>query len=129
MTNRTSALIAAAILELVVFFQLALILGAPLGEYTQGGQTVGELATSGKLLAGVSVAIVSVMIFGLLALAELGPLKSRSAKFIRNLNRFTFGYAALGTVMNLISRSPKERYWAIVTLTVAILTWSSIKKK
>jgi hypothetical protein len=128
MTSRTSALIATAILELVVIFQIALILGAPLGEYTQGGQTIGALGTTQRLIAGGSIVLLTVMIAGLSAYCGLGPLRKLQTKTIRRLIQFTFGYAVLGTVLNAVSQSPKERLWAVVTLSVALLTWNTLKK-
>lgn len=129
MTSKTSALLASAILELVVIFQVALVFGAPLGEYTQGGQTVGALSTSARLVAGVSIVLLSVMIFALMAHAGHGPFRNTSSRIIKRLIQFTFAYAVLGTLMNAISRSPKERWWAVVTLSVALLSWNTLKNR
>lgn len=50
---------------LVCVFQLALVFGAPWGEYTQGGQTKGKLNRAGRIGAAVSIVIlISLTIFG-----------------------------------------------------------------
>ena len=45
----------------VVGFQFALIAGAPLGPWTQGGQHEGALPVSGRLLAALSVPVLVFM--------------------------------------------------------------------
>jgi hypothetical protein len=59
----------------VVVFQAALVLGAPWGEYTQGGQVEEVLDASGRVLAAVSCAILLVMAAAMLARVREGPLK------------------------------------------------------
>ena len=54
MATRIAAWLAAAGFLLVAAFQVALVLGAPWGEYTQGGGTGGALAGSGRIVAAVS---------------------------------------------------------------------------
>lgn len=56
MTVQIAHLYATAMLA-IAFFQIALILGAPLGRYTQGGQHEGALPLSGRIIAAVSIPI------------------------------------------------------------------------
>lgn len=42
----------------IAFFQVALIIGMPLGEYTQGGQHIGPLPRSGRIIATISIPVV-----------------------------------------------------------------------
>jgi hypothetical protein len=58
---------AAGVILGVAVFQVALVLGAPWGVYTQGGGTEGALDTAGRVLAAVSCAILLVMAAAILA--------------------------------------------------------------
>lgn len=51
----------------VIGFQIALVLGAPWGRITQGGQTEGALPPSGRIVAAVSIAILIGMALGVLS--------------------------------------------------------------
>ena len=67
---------AAVVMVGIAAFQVALVVGAPWGAYTQGGETEGPLDTSGRVLAAVSCAILLVMTAAILARAHEGPLKN-----------------------------------------------------
>ena len=71
--TRIAAWLAAAGFLLVAAFQLALVLGAPWGEYTQGGATGGALAPSGRIIAAVSC-LVSILMTGAI-LARAGEVR------------------------------------------------------
>ena len=67
---------AAVVMVGIAGFQVALVLGAPWGAYTQGGQTEGALDASGRVFAAVSCAILLVMAAAILARVHEGPLKN-----------------------------------------------------
>ena len=67
---------AAVVMVGIAAFQVALVLGAPWGAYTQGGETAGALATSGRVFAAVSCALLLVMAAAILARVREGPLKN-----------------------------------------------------
>lgn len=101
---------AAAVVMLgIAAFQVALVLGAPWGSYTQGGETEGVLDTSGRVLAAVSCAILLVMAAALLARVGEGPLKDAPRRLVTVLCWFTTIYAALAVVLNLVTQSSSER--------------------
>ena len=93
----------------VATFQVALVVGAPWGAYTQGGGTDGALDTSGRVLAAVSCAILLVMATAILARVREGPLKAAPRSFVSVLAWFTTIYAAVAVVVNLATRSFSER--------------------
>lgn len=106
----------------VCLFQLALLLGAPLGEYTMGGQTKGKLPVQGRIAAGVSIIVLVVMAQALLAIHGTGLFVNSPTSLIEVLKWFTFGYAILGFIMNWITRSQKERMvWGPVATVLLVL--------
>ena len=127
MTAKKSAQITASLLYAVVGFQILVVAGAPLGKYTQGGQTEGVLSTSGRAFALVSAGLLLVMAFSVKALVNEGPFKNFPTATVRRLAWFTAIYSALGTVMNLMSRSPVERPWAFITLAGFFFTYRTLK--
>ena len=107
---------------LVSVFQFAVLFGAPLGEYTQGGQTKGRLNTSGRIGALISIILLGFMSLGLLAKYDLGLLAA-SPEIVQTVAIwFTFIYAIIGFVINWISRSKKERYiWGPIATVLLVL--------
>ena len=99
---------AAVVMVGIAGFQVALVLGAPWGAYTQGGQTEGALDASGRVFAAVSCAILLVM-----AAAILGRvrefLKNAPGRLVIALAWFTAIYPALSVVLNLATQSSSER--------------------
>jgi len=53
----------------IVFFQIALIVGAPLGAYTQGGRFEGALPLAGRIAAAVSIPVVLFQALAILSAA------------------------------------------------------------
>jgi hypothetical protein len=100
---------AAVVMLSIAAFQIALVLGAPWGVYTQGGQTEGALDPSGRVFAAVSCAILLVMAASLLARVREGPLKNAPRRLVTALSWFTTIYSALAVVLNLASQSTSER--------------------
>ena len=117
-----AALIQAVIALGVAIFQIALVAGAPLGEYTMGGQHPGKLPGQFRVTAAVSAIIMVAQSGHFLAQAGiLNPALSPGQNAI--VNWFWFGFAVLGLIVNSISRSKKERNtWVPVLLVSAICT-------
>ena len=116
------ALYASIVFYLVCLFQLALILGAPWGEYTMGGQTKGKLPPQGRVMAGVSILVLILMAQVLLATTGEGFITGWPAPILEVLKWMTFAYAILGFVMNWITRSKKERMvWGPVATVLLVL--------
>ena len=117
-----AALIQAVIALGVAIFQIALVAGAPLGEYTMGGQHPGKLPGQFRVTAAVSAIIMVAQSGHYLAQAViLNPALSPGQNAI--VNWFWFGFAVLGLIVNSISRSKKERNtWVPVLLVSAICT-------
>ena len=116
----TAAYLLVAIQICVALFQLALTLGAPMGEYTMGGQNVGRLPSKYRVGAAISM-VVNLAIAGHY-LAQTGfvqPLLPAQANQLVNWSLVAF--TALGLVMNSISRSKKERQMWVPVLLLSVL--------
>ena len=100
---------AAVVMVGIAGFQVALVLGAPWGAYTQGGETEGALDASGRVFAAVSCAILLVMAAAILARVHEGPLKNAPGRLVTALAWFTTIYSALAVVLNLATQSSSER--------------------
>ncbi len=118
-----AALIQAVIALGVAIFQIALVAGAPLGEYTMGGQHPGKLPGQFRVTAAVSAIIMVAQSGHYLAQAGiLNPALSPGQNAL--VNWFWFGFAVLGLIVNSISRSKKERNtWVPVLLVSAVCTF------
>lgn len=115
--SEVAAMLFAAIIALLVVFQVALAAGAPLGAYAWGGQHPGRLPV--RLRVG---SIISVLIYAAMAaivLGRAGVVDWLPDAVVRVGAWVVFGYLVLGTLMNLVSRSLKER--AVMTPVAAIL--------
>lgn len=113
-----------AIVQVVVaLFQLALVLGAPMGEYAFGGQNPGKLPNRFRMASAFSFVV-------LLALA--GHYFAQAGVFTPVLpagpntvaNWLLVGLFVLGLIMNSMSRSKKERQmWVPVLLLIVVLAF------
>lgn len=116
MTVQIAHLYATACLA-IAFFQIALIAGAPLGRYTQGGQHAGALPLSGRIIAAVSIPVVLFQGVAILSAAGFPGL---------DWPRWT-GWVALAvqvvsTVLNWITPSKPERaVWGPVMLVLSAM--------
>jgi hypothetical protein len=125
MIARIAAAISAVLLGAVIAFQLALVLGAPWGEYTQGGTTTGALPMAGRVMAAISIVVLSVFALALLARVGWGPLRHAPQRLVTVVVWVSVGYAAIAVLLNTATPSAKERLvWAPVSviLLVAQLT-------
>jgi hypothetical protein len=99
----------------VVFFQIALIAGAPLGPWTQGGRHPGKLPVSGRLIAVMSI---PVLVFQ--ALAILSAAGFPGLDWPRWAGWVALGISCLTATLNGITPSARERaVWFPVTLVMA----------
>jgi hypothetical protein len=112
---------AAALIGLVVLFQLALALGAPLGEATMGGraQHVGGVLTGRyrlmALVSAVLLVVAALIVLSRAAVVEVGlpdPVVVIGAWVV-------VGFMVLNTLTNLSGRHPLER-WGMSAITVAV---------
>lgn len=101
-------------------FQLAIILGAPLGEYAFGGQNKGSLPKNLR----IGSVITSLLYLGIIGhlLAQLGHLPRLLSPSLNSAtNWIIVGLFSLALVMNTITRSNKERaIWAPVALVLLV---------
>jgi hypothetical protein len=110
-----SAYIICAIFAIFTVFQFLLILGAPLGKYTQGGYHV-VLPTGQRIICAIS--IILYFVFALIILNQAGLVDvfgSISNVGIWVLTVFFF----LNTFVNGVSRSKQER--AVMTPVAFVL--------
>ena len=101
-------------------FQLALVLGAPMGEYAYGGQMLGKLPTPYRVASAVS--FVFMLAISGHYLAQLGVVpKLLSDDLNQWVNWGLIGFAAAAAVMNNITKSAKEkRLWGSTTIAMLI---------
>ena len=101
-------------------FQIAILLGAPLGEYSYGGQNPGVL----RLPYRVASAVSALVLFAIAGhyLAQLGvftPLLDESGNDIANWGFAAF--AALNAIANNVTKSQKEkRLWGGTTVAMLL---------
>ena len=119
----TVASLLVVVISLGVFaFQIALVAGAPWGEYTMGGQNKGTLPTQLRVGAAVSAVIMLAQAGHYLAQAGVLP-QLLDPSWNTVVNWIWFGFTVAGLIMNSISRSKKERNtWVPVLLVSTICT-------
>ena len=101
---------------IVIFFQLFLVLGAPWGEFTQGGRHKGTLPISGRISAAISIPILVFMASSISSVVGFVPNWSIRTAYI------TLALQGVTAVFNLITPSLKERrLWGPVTTIAFIL--------
>ena len=115
-----AAIVATALLAVLVAFQLALAVGAPLGDMSWGGRHAGVLPTRLR----VASAVAGLVLYPLMAVVFLGaggvigdewlPVDPAIAMWI------LAGFFAIGMIVNAISRSPRERIWSPVSAVIGI---------
>ena len=103
----------------VALFQLALVLGAPMGEYTMGGQNLGRLPIKLRVGAAISM-LVNLAIAGHY-LAQTGFVQTLlPAQLNQVANWSLVALTAIGLLMNSISRSKKERQMWVPVLMLSL---------
>ena len=100
----------------LIGFQVALILGAPWGRITQGGQIDGPLPRSGRLVAAASIAILAGMALAILSSDGRWPNWPYWTGWV------AVAVNALSMVLNWITPSPEERrLWGPIMTIMLIL--------
>lgn len=115
------ALTLTVVLAALALFQLALILGAPLGRFAWGGahRVLPARLRIGSAVSILVYALIDVIAWDRVAAVEVFPdLFSQIAMWV------VFAYFVLGILMNAISRSRPERYVMVpVSVVLAILSF------
>lgn len=110
-------------LSIVGCFQLALVLGAPWGEFAFGGRTPGKLPKNLRIASAFSIALY----LGIAGhyLAQVGILPKLLPQQLNSMGNWVIvGLNGLSLIMNTISRSAKERAaWAPVALVLLATSW------
>ena len=120
---QTAAISLIVVLALVSMFQLAVVLGAPLGEYVSGGQTTGKLTPRLRVASAVSILIYAGMVGHLLA--QIGVFeKLFDGRFNSLGNWGLVGVLGASLALNAMSKSKKERQlWVPVLLLSVVLAF------
>ena len=101
-------------------FQIAIVLGAPLGEYSYGGQNPGVL----RLPLRIASAVSALVLFAIAGhyLAQLGvftPLLDESGNAVANW--VCAAFALLNAIANNLTKSQKEkRLWGGTTVAMLL---------
>jgi hypothetical protein len=113
-----SVWLSATVLALVTFFQIALILGAPWGEYAFGGKNKRALPRNLRI-GSVVTSLIYIGIIGAY-LAQIGIFPQLlSPDLNQKANWSIVGLSALALIMNTITPSKKEcMSWAPVSLVL-----------
>lgn len=115
-----AAIVAVALLVVIVVFQIALALGAPLGYAAWGGRNPGVLPMPLRIASGVAAVVIYPLVI-LAVLASAGLIDAGWLPVDRTVLMWGLaGFLALGALANFASRSPMERLWGPVALAVAI---------
>lgn len=118
---------AAAVLAAILFvgmagFQMALALGAPLGQHVLGGRSPGTLPGRLRIASALAAVILAVAAVIVLARAAVIGWPAEAAGFLAPACWVIAGYMALNTLGNLKSTSRLERtVFAAMTAILAIL--------
>lgn len=104
---------------IAVLFQLAMALGAPWGEYAMGGKYPGKFPPKIRVAAVLQLLILA--FFGIIGLIRSGLIMSSFFDFSTKAIWFVVGFFVLGTLMNSITPSKKERnIWAPITFILLL---------
>ena len=103
-----SAWIGIIIFGLLIIFNILLLFGAPLGEFTMGGK-FNKLPKARHKMSFISILI---LLFAILILLQLGNIYVVGFSFaIAKVSAYILaGYFCLNTAMNFLSKSKKERF-------------------
>lgn len=116
----TAALLLTILLAVLAVFQIALILGAPIGHFAWGGQ---HQVLPTRLRVGSAVSILIYAVIALAALDRAGLVDVFPGAVPAVTMWVVFAYFVLGIGMNAISRSKPERYtMAPLSLVAAVLS-------
>jgi hypothetical protein len=112
--------LAVSLLAIVAVFQLALALGAPFGKAAWGGRHSGVLPARLRLASAVAGILVYPPII-VIVLSSAGLIDADLVPGNTTAAMWTLAALFLvGTIANAVSRSTTERWWAPVSLAIAI---------
>ena len=117
-----AAIIAAVLIAAAAAFQVALALGAPLGEATMGGRapTVnGVLTPPFRVVAVLSAITLLIGAWVVLARAGVAGAGFLGRDLLGWITWATVAFLALNTLSNLSGRHPLER-WGMSSLTLVV---------
>ena len=115
-----AGIVAVVLLASIALFQAALALGAPWGEAAWGGQNPGVLPRNLRIASGIGAIVIYPLVI-VLVLAGAGLISDDWLPVDTTMVMWVLAALLMvGAVMNLISRSSRERLWAPVALAVAI---------
>lgn len=114
-----AAIIILLILAVLAIFQLALVMGAPIGHFAWGGQ---HRVLPTRLRAGSVVSIILYAFFAVLVTSKAGiaPIIGSGTFLDVSLWVVTI-YLAIGIPLNVLSRSKPERYTMTPVVTVLVV--------
>lgn len=120
----TIAIIAAVLFLGLAAFQVALLMGAPLGNHVYGGRVAnddGTLPIKFRVASGVAAFLL--VAFAWVILVRAGIMTSRlSDQAVTVLSWMVVAYMALNTAANLASKDPIERYlFGGITIALVVL--------
>ena len=116
------SILGAVLFGVIAIMTVLVACGLPLGEYTMGGQHK-ILPKKFRIAAVISVAI---QIFAMIIILQAGGLLPLwlSFKVTKYICFFFATYLSLNTIMNMVSKSKKEKYvMTPLSLIVAICFW------
>jgi cytochrome bd-type quinol oxidase subunit 2 len=113
----TAAYVFSALTVVVVFFQLALALGAPWGEMAMGGKYPGRFPP--QLRVAALVQAVLLLSISLVVLVRSGLVLDALFEFSKSAIWFVVAICMVGAVLNTITPSKKERMlWAPIAIVL-----------
>jgi hypothetical protein len=111
---------AVALIGGVILFQIGLVLGAPWGSAAWGGQNPGRLPGRLRIASVAAILVLAFLAWLIAARAGLASVSPVPASWLGPATWVATGYFVLGAIVNGISRSPIERFWAPVSLATAV---------
>ena len=116
------SILGAVLFGVIAAMTVLVACGLPLGEFTMGGQHK-ILPKKFRVMAVISVAI---QIFAMIIILQAGGFISLwlSFKVTKYICFFFAAYLSLNTIMNMISKSRKEKYvMTLLSLITGICFW------
>jgi hypothetical protein len=114
-----SAIVFAALIGIVVLFQLALAAGMPWGGIAMGGKFPGQYPPPLRVVALIQVAVL--MLIASIVLSKSGLMLTEWHSFANIAIWFVVVFSLVASVMNLLTSSVWEkRIWAPVSILMLI---------
>jgi hypothetical protein len=110
-----------ALTAIAALFQIALALGAPWGEYAMGGRYPGKLPSNLRIAAVIQMAVLALLALIVFVRSGLGFDTFFPAS--RVAIWFVVAFFVLGTILNLVTPSKRERMiWAPVNIVLLVVS-------